>query len=667
MEERIGHYSIISELGRGGMGVVLKAHEESLNRFVALKVLGQHLSEDESYVERFKREAQSAAALNHPNIVQIYSIDNFDGRHCFAMEYVQGSSIQQIIKSQGPMDPAAAARLILQAASGLGAAHSHGIIHRDIKPANLMVDERGLVKITDFGLALLAAGATRLTATGMFMGTPGYLSPEQCLDEDVDHRADIYSLGVTFYEMLTGITPFNADSPLALLRQIIDVEPKDVGELRPEVPEALRIILRKMMTKKREERYTDCAPLVADLQDWLETIGSAGADLSAVVAAAAITGNQALPTASPAVPEAAATLQDLNNEETMRVDSAQMAGAAGPPPPPPVPPVAAPTEAYEGPEPEMVATPVDEGGSAGGGSNAAIGLAIAAVIVLLLLGAGGWAAWHFGAIDSLKGLIAGTTADTDEPLQARLDPASPALDVGASNQPATDTPSIDDPAADEQQAFHQKSQAASLSGVTEMGSETQAGSTSRSKAETPARTTAPSGGTQAPTGDLNPPAPSGHSKSVQAPSPPEPTIGTGVALISLGETLLAGVTSEYVSQVLERRGVDVFDGMTIPGVAAVLENGDDGSPSLVELLRPYARFVVIIRADYTGERELNYMGRYESEIQARLHLVTYDLLDGRKLGPGIHGPIGYTQLTVDRKVADLLGPKFRKIAGRLQE
>jgi len=198
MKEHIGHYSIVSELGRGGMGVVYKAHEESLNRFVALKVLGRHLSGDESFVERFKREAQSAASLNHPNIVQVYAIDEFEGQHYFAMEYVKGTSIQQMIKARGSLDPVAAGRLILQAASGLGAAHGRGIVHRDIKPANLMVDERGLVKITDFGLALLAAGTTRLTATGMFMGTPGYLSPEQCLDEDIDQRTDIYSLGVTF-------------------------------------------------------------------------------------------------------------------------------------------------------------------------------------------------------------------------------------------------------------------------------------------------------------------------------------------------------------------------------------------------------------------------------------------------------------------------------------
>ena len=658
MEERIGHYSIVSELGRGGMGVVYKAHEESLNRFVALKVLGQHLSEDESYVERFKREAQSAAALNHPNIVQVYSIDDFDGRHCFAMEYVQGSSIQQMIKASGPMEPIAATRLILQAASGLAAAHGHGIIHRDIKPANLMVDERGLVKITDFGLALLAAGATRLTATGMFMGTPGYLSPEQCLDEDVDHRADIYSLGVTFYEILTGITPFKADSPLALLRQIIDVEPKDVGELRPEVPEDLRIILRKMMAKKREERYADCEPLVADLQGWLETVGADG-DLSTVVATVVggVVGAGGL--------ETSATGEQFNTDPTLRVDSSQLPGSQPPPPPPPEIPVTPPVQPDEAAEPEMVAAPVTESPSSKGGSKLGLGLAIAAIVAVILLTITGYAAWRFGAIEGLKAMITDQSTATNTATQASIDPSAANLNIGASNQPATDTPSIDDAPADEQDAVHQKSQAASVSGVTEMGPEAQTESTSQPKAQTPARTTAASGGTQAPAGNLNPSAPSSRSESIQAPPPPEPTIGTGVALISVGETLLAGVASDYVRQTLERRGVDVFDGMAMPGVAAVVESAGDGGPSLMDLLRPHARFLIVVRADYTGDRELNYLGRYDREFQARLHLVAHDLLDGRKLGPGIHGPIGYTQLTVDRKVADLLGPKFRKIVGNL--
>jgi len=270
MLERIGHYRIVSELGRGGMGVVYKAHEESLNRFVAIKVLGEHLMEDPTQIERFIREAQSAASLNHPNIVQIYSVSEDNDLHYFAMEYVSGRSLQQILRTRGPLESEQVARIALQTASGLQAAHEQGIIHRDIKPANLLIDDRGLVKIADFGLALMGGAASRLTATGMFMGTPGYLSPEQCLDQEVDKRTDIYSLGVTLFEALSGKTPFVADSPLALLRQIVDVEPPDLGELNPEVDPELRAIVARMMAKDRNLRVASCGELIGAFEAYLE-------------------------------------------------------------------------------------------------------------------------------------------------------------------------------------------------------------------------------------------------------------------------------------------------------------------------------------------------------------------------------------------------------------
>ena len=275
MVDRIGHYRIVAELGRGGMGVVYKAHEESLNRFVALKVLGEHLTEDPAHVERFLREAQSAARLNHPNIVQIYAVSQDAGRHFFAMEYISGQSLQQILRARGTLTSIQAARIALQTASGLAAAHEQGIIHRDIKPANLMIDERGLVKIADFGLALMTAAVSRLTATGMFMGTPGYLSPEQCLDQPIDHRTDIYSLGVTLFEALSGKAPFTGDSPLALLRQIIDVEPPDLGELKPDVDPELRVLVQRMMAKDRNLRVANCAELIEGLEAYLAAKGAA--------------------------------------------------------------------------------------------------------------------------------------------------------------------------------------------------------------------------------------------------------------------------------------------------------------------------------------------------------------------------------------------------------
>src|SRR5205085_4398191 len=187
----------------------------------------------------------------------------------FAMEFVSGRSVQTMIRSEGRIGNPRAAQIILQAAHGLAAAHDAGIIHRDIKPANLMVDERGVVKIADFGVALPAESQTKLTVTGAMMGTPGYLSPEQCMGETVDHRADIYALGVTYYEMLTGRMPFNAESPFALIRQIMQEDPPDVTQLNSEVDADSKRILMKMIARDRDARYQNCHELATDLDEYL--------------------------------------------------------------------------------------------------------------------------------------------------------------------------------------------------------------------------------------------------------------------------------------------------------------------------------------------------------------------------------------------------------------
>jgi len=438
MGEFIGHYEVISELGRGGMGVVYKAHEQSLNRFVALKVLGEHLGDDPSYVQRFLREARSAAALNHPNIVQIYAVDEFEGKHYFAMEFVKGKSVLEMIRAEGKLDPVLAARLCLQAASGLAAAHEKGIIHRDIKPANLMVDERGLLKITDFGLALLSSGASRLTATGMFMGTPGYLSPEQCRDEDIDQRTDIYSLGVTFFEMLTGSIPFKADSPLALLRQILEVEPPDVLQLNPAVPSELRSVVKKMMEKDPGQRYGSAEEVAHELQLWLEKRGapSAGSAIPGLVVgssvpAEGIVANGDSPTIQ--VPSGAARAASQERTENLQPPSIPVPVIEPPAPPAAVPPPKLSPRARENnPPPVVPAQPEARARAVGFSPPAAAAPAIAAppqfspaapatgstsssghaqkklspiipilAVVLLLLVGGALAAWKAGFLESV--------------------------------------------------------------------------------------------------------------------------------------------------------------------------------------------------------------------------------------------------------------------------
>ncbi len=311
----------------------------------------------------------------------------------------------------------------------------------------------------------------------------------------------------------------------------------------------------------------------------------------------------------------------------------------------------------------MVATPVDEGEASRGGANPAVGLAIAAVIVLLLLGGGGWAASHFGAIDAVKGLIAGPSNDIELTAPARVDPSAETLEVEVTD----DIPTDDGLAPDEIEGLHQKSQAVSQTGTT--GSEPPAspGDGSPSEVVVPEGSEARSPGTLPQAGNQKAATPTERAETRYSPPPPKTIIGTGVALISIGEPLLAGAAEDFVRQTLERQNVKVFDGMTISGVAAMVEGSADGDGSLQDLLKPHARYLVVIRADYTGDRELNYMGRYDREFQARLHLTAHDLLDGRSMGPGIHAPIGYTHLTVERKIADLLRPKFRKIAGKIQD
>ncbi len=267
MKQQLGHYDIVAELGRGGMGVVYKGYETSLNRYVAIKVLADSLAHDQSVKERFLREARSMAALNDPHIIQIYFIGDDDGQTYFVMEFVDGESLGSVLKRETKLKPEQAAKIIYQTAMGLTTAHDKGVIHRDIKPGNLMVTARGSVKIADFGIALSAQDfSKKLTSTGEFVGTPGYLSPEVCLGKPVDQRSDIFSLGIVLFECLAGRMPFTDESPLGLMLEVVKAEIPNVMSLNSEVDPELSRILQKMVAKDPNDRYQSCHDLVEDLQ-----------------------------------------------------------------------------------------------------------------------------------------------------------------------------------------------------------------------------------------------------------------------------------------------------------------------------------------------------------------------------------------------------------------
>ena len=272
-------YLLSGLLGTGGMAEVFLAYDLMLDRDIALKVLMEHYAKDERFVRRFQKEARSAAALNHPNVVQIYDQGRAeDGRYYIAMEHMTGGSLEDLILRRGPLGPWEAARLASQVAEALHAAHGRGIVHRDIKPQNVLLDKAGNAKVADFGIAL-AASRTSTSGTNLLFGTPSYMSPEQAMGERVGPESDLYSLGVVLYEMLTGTVPFAAEGALATAMKHLTELPRPPRKRNASVPEAMDALVMELLTKDPEYRYPSAAQLIEDLRRTRERLplGFAGA------------------------------------------------------------------------------------------------------------------------------------------------------------------------------------------------------------------------------------------------------------------------------------------------------------------------------------------------------------------------------------------------------
>jgi beta-lactam-binding protein with PASTA domain/predicted Ser/Thr protein kinase len=260
-----GRYRVESRIGSGGMADVYCARDEQLGRKVALKVLHRRFAEDEEFVERFRREASSAAGLQHPNVVQVFDRGSWDGTYYIAMEFLPGRSLKQIIREEGPLDPVRAVDIAIGILRAARFAHKRGIVHRDIKPHNVIVDPEGRVKVTDFGIA--RAGASDMTETGAIMGTAAYLSPEQAQGHAVAATSDLYSIGIVLYEMLTGRVPFEADSAVTIALKQVSEDPVPPRAINPAVSPELEDVVLQAMQKDPARRFPDADSFIAALEE----------------------------------------------------------------------------------------------------------------------------------------------------------------------------------------------------------------------------------------------------------------------------------------------------------------------------------------------------------------------------------------------------------------
>lgn len=634
--EKFGHYEVVSELGRGGMGTVYRGYEPSLNRDVAIKVLAAHLAEDESVVARFLREAKSIAAISHPNITHVYYTGKENDRPFFVMEYVAGSSLAEMIQEQERLAPRQSAELLLQAARGLAAAHDRGIIHRDIKPSNLMIDGDGTLKVTDFGIALAADFDEKLTQTGQFVGTSGYVSPEACKGQTVDPRSDIFSLGIVLYEMLAGETPFHDDSPLGMLVRVVEQDVPDVRKCNPGVDEGLMRILERMVEKDPDDRYQTCHELATALQEWLK---QAPADSRTTAP------TEALPHTPPEQPQ----YRKRRWPAVLLVLLLVSAAAAG-------------GWYYFGDGPwtrqSMESPAVADSAPALGGADEASPLAGEAEPVEPAAsdeGSGSAAAGEsLSESGAQRGLSMAATEETDPaPAESGQDPNGSKAQVRA-NEQAEPGPTASDPTRDEGERADRSPVAGDTASDQPVVSDG-AGDSALAMVERADSASAD--------------AESEPAAATIAPSRPQPTVPSTprAVVVASGDPALTGPVRAALARHMRTTEFELMDADLLPGVNAYLGEYDVDVGGLGELVRDRGgRVLVVARISYVGETPLEYYGRTGTLYTSRIEVRGYDLESGTGIGDGWSDEIRYTELNAAEKAAEAAAPLAAAVARAIE-
>ncbi|AKS43142.1 serine/threonine-protein kinase [Wenzhouxiangella marina] len=652
MPKVLGRYHIISELGRGGMGVVYKAVDPKLERFIAIKCLSDELSNDEITVTRFLREARNVAALNHPHIAQIFLADEDEGKPYFVMEFIDGESLADRLERDVRLLPEQARRIITECAQALKAAWEENIVHRDIKPGNIMIDRRGRSVLTDFGIASIVHPDAEQTTSKYIMGTPGYLPPEVITGKPADHRGDIFALGAVYYEMLAGKRLVPGSGLEDTARTLLASDFPELGDLDETLDEKTFGVLGRMLAPDPSKRYQDYDALLADL--------GVASEISA----------QAAPRAPAPPPVDAPTA----------VTPAPAVASAGEPS----------KVATQTIDPTVVQPPITET-SVPARSGSKAGLAVFVVLVLVGLAASGFAVVKFAPaqiervtamlglssddpIDQGEVTVAGSRVNEtiddfqDEPARPLSEPAQttvaqeadapvsapfgqepdsdPGLETSEAGEPGStiERGLVDQTPIDTADAVV-KSQAAPTESATLAADKPLVVASVDRRPQTQPVDTMPE------------PVP------VEPPPPPE-----GVLVIGQGDGAITDPMVRAIEQALTEDGHALVERGFVPGLAAVLGEAELDLVALAELgVEAGARYAVIARALPAGQRQLNFYGRSDTAYIVQADTVVFDLVERRRVSSTEVEQIEYTALNATQRAQALITPRLARISADLED